>query len=174
MAVNVPSNGDQLKQYLIPLVPTSGVSGRQPFSGQLFKETPGWSVECNATRVRTGHRCEESVHSGKTEDLWQMTTPSAERRIKVRLPLRLPVCLHMVNGSPGINSFTENISGDGLYCISPIRFVPRESLTADVWLPAAGPARCGAVIRCKVRVMRSDALVVGGGFGIGCRIETYT
>jgi hypothetical protein len=54
MAVNVPSNGDQLKQYLIPLVPTSGVSGRQPFSGQLFKETPGWSVECNATRVRTG------------------------------------------------------------------------------------------------------------------------
>jgi len=103
-----------------------------------------------------------------------MTTPSDERRIKVRLPLRLPVCLHMVNGSPGINSFTENISGDGLYCISPIRFVPHERLTAEVWLPTAGPARCGAVIRCKVRVMRSDALVVGGGFGIGCRIETYT
>jgi hypothetical protein len=103
-----------------------------------------------------------------------MTTPSAERRTKVRLPLRLPVCLHMVNGSQGINSFTENISGDGLYCISPIRFVPRESLHVDVSLPPAGSARCGAVIRCQVRVMRADALMVGGGFGIGCRIETYT
>src|SRR5271169_4052191 len=100
--------------------------------------------------------------------------PWPERRSHTRLPLRLPVRFNKVNGSPAINSYTENISSEGFYCISPRPFAPGDCCEVDVSLPSCGTDRCGAVIRCQVRVVRADASGVGPRFGIGCHIENYT
>jgi len=85
--------------------------------------------------------------------------------------LRLPVRLN--KGSASIESVTENISSDGFYCISPTRFVPGESFKVDVSLPGFQADHSGIVIRCEVRVTRTEKPQVGLGFGIGCHIENY-
>jgi hypothetical protein len=102
-----------------------------------------------------------------------MKTLPAERRGRSRLPLRVPVRLNPVDGSASIHTFTENISSDGFYCICPKRLAPGDTYRVDVSLPGSHADPGGIVIRCHVRVMRTDTPGVGLGFGIGCRIENY-
>jgi hypothetical protein len=102
-----------------------------------------------------------------------MTTVPSERRSRARLPLRLPVRLNMPDGSGSIDSFTENISSDGFYCLSPRRFEAGENFKVDVSMPGFQVDHSGIVIRCQVRVMRTDPPGARLGFGIGCRIEHY-
>lgn len=101
-----------------------------------------------------------------------MNTLPTERRGRARLPLRLPVRLNTPDGSLSIDSFTENISSDGFYCICSKRLTPGEVFKVDVSLPGF-QADQGIVIRCQARVMRTDAPGVGLGFGVGCHIENY-
>jgi hypothetical protein len=101
-----------------------------------------------------------------------MTTVPAERRRRARLPLRLPVRLNRVGGA-SIDSFTENISSDGFYCICPTRFAAGESVKVDLSLPGFQADHSGIMIRCQVRVTRTETPEVGSGFGIGCHIENY-
>jgi len=102
-----------------------------------------------------------------------MINVPAERRTRARLPLRLPVRLNSLDGAVSVESYTENISSDGFYCICPQRFAPGESFKVDVSMPGFQADHSGIVIRCQVRVMRTDKPALGSGFGIGCRIENY-
>jgi hypothetical protein len=97
----------------------------------------------------------------------------AERRNRARLPLRLPVRLNALDGSASVESFTENISSDGFYCICAQRLMPGQSFKVDVSMPGFQTDHSGIVIRCQARVMRTDRPTGGTGFGIGCRIENY-
>jgi hypothetical protein len=96
-----------------------------------------------------------------------------ERRKSERLPLRLPVRFMRVSSN---SFFTENISSDGFYCISPDPFMPGDRLEVELLLPAHNPGRCEKRVRlnCQVQVVRIDSTWLGPGFGIGCRIETCT
>jgi len=96
-----------------------------------------------------------------------------ERRKSERLPLRLPVRFMRVQAN---SCFTENISSEGFYCISPDPFMPGDRLDVELSLPAHNPGRCEKRVRlnCQVQVVRIDSTWLGPGFGIGCRIETCT
>jgi len=101
--------------------------------------------------------------------------PLIERRKYERLPLRLPV--RFINERGAITScFTENISSEGFYCVSPDPFVPGDLLEVELLLPAHNSDRGEKRVRlaCKAQVVRIDSTWLGPGFGIGCRIEAYT
>ena len=98
-----------------------------------------------------------------------------ERRKYERLPLRLPVRFINERGS-ATSCFTENISSEGFYCVSPDAFVPGDRLEAELLLPAHNFGRGEKRIRliCEAQVVRIDSTWFGPGFGIGCRIEGCT
>jgi hypothetical protein len=98
-----------------------------------------------------------------------------ERRKYERLPLRLPV--RFLNERASANTcFTANISSEGFYCVSPVQYVPGDRLEVELLLPAhnAGRDEKRVRLKCQAQVVHIDPLWPGPGFGIGCRIETYT
>jgi hypothetical protein len=97
-----------------------------------------------------------------------------ERRKYERLPLRLPVRFINERASSA-SCFTENISTEGFYCVSPDAFVPGDLLEVELLLPAHNPGRREKRVRlkCQAQVVRIDSTWLGAGFGLGCRIETY-
>jgi hypothetical protein len=98
-----------------------------------------------------------------------------ERRRYERLPLRLPVRLSRsgVMVSAGV---TENVSSQGFYCVSPDPFVLGDRLQAVLLLPAhnLNQSEMRVCLTCQAHVVRLDSTWLGPGFGIGCRIETYS
>jgi PilZ domain len=101
--------------------------------------------------------------------------PLMEHRKYERLPLRLPVRFINERGS-ATSCFTENISSEGFYCVSPDPFVPGDLLEVELFLPAHNPGRGEKRVRltCQAQVVRIDSTWLGPGFGIGCRIEACT
>ena len=97
-----------------------------------------------------------------------------ERRKYERLPLRLPV--RFINERAPATSFTENISSEGFYCVSPGLFTPGDRLEVELFLPAHNPGHGEKTVRlkCQAQVVRIDSTWLGHGFGIGCRIDAYT
>jgi len=98
-----------------------------------------------------------------------------ERRKYERLPLRLPARFINDRGSATC-CFTENISSEGFYCVSPDPFVPGDLLEVELLLPAHNPGRREKRVRliCQAQVVRIDSTWFGPGFGIGCRLERCT
>ena len=98
-----------------------------------------------------------------------------ERRKYERLPLRLPVRFINERGSETC-CFTENISSEGFYCVSPDPFVPGDLLEVQLLLPAHNPGRDEKRVRlkCQAQVVRIDSTWLGPGFGIGCGLKTCT
>ena len=117
----------------------------------------------------------ESAKQRKSEDLRRMNPPSTERRKHERLGLRLAVRFTSSDGSPPINCFTENISSNGFYFISPETFELGEQRDAHLLLPSRGYSRSGdnVDLRCKVRIVRVDSMPANSGFGVACQIEKY-
>ena len=105
----------------------------------------------------------------------RMTPSRGERRKHERLPLCVPFVLGMAHGATAVTCLTENISGNGFYCICPEPLVPGERLEVHILLPTHGTSRYPAKVdlTCQVRVVRvnSDSPV---GFGVGFEIESYT
>jgi len=101
--------------------------------------------------------------------------PLIERRRYERLPLHLPVRFINERGS-ATPCFTENISSEGFYCLSPDPFVAGDRLEVELLLPAHNPGRGDKRVRlrCQAQVVRIDSTWFGPGFGIGCRLETCT
>src|SRR5579862_4195239 len=98
-----------------------------------------------------------------------------ERRKYERLPLRLPVRFINERGSATC-CFTENISSEGFYCVSPDPFMPGDLLDVELLLPAHNLDRGEKRVRlvCQALVVRIDSTWLGPGFGIGCRIKAST
>jgi PilZ domain len=97
---------------------------------------------------------------------------SGDRRKRSRVPLHWTMRLFTQPGKPPAESVTENLSSEGLYCITKERFKPGQRLQCEIVIPATLGVESPVVIECHVTVRRVEPL--HGGFGLGCHIEDYS
>jgi hypothetical protein len=105
-----------------------------------------------------------------------MSPSRSERRKHERLSLCVPVVFGAAHGATVVTCLTENISGNGFYCICPEPLVPGERLEVHILLPTHGSSRYPAKVdlACHVRVVRINSAGSSRGFGVGFEIENYT
>jgi len=99
--------------------------------------------------------------------MWRMSSGArldtvADRRKRKRVAVHWRVRLFR-QPEQWVDTTTENLSSEGLYCICQEPFKPGESLGCEFW-----PLR-NLYSDCKVR--RLEHLTEG--FGLGCHIEDY-
>ncbi len=94
-----------------------------------------------------------------------------ERRKRQRLALHWPVRLFSQRGRASVESITENLSTEGLYCISTKPFKTGERLRCEIVIPEALGLDAPIMLECHVIVRRVEYL--RSGFGVGCHIEDY-
>jgi PilZ domain-containing protein len=99
-------------------------------------------------------------------------TVSGDRRKRPRVALHWPVRLFKQPGILPAESITENLSSEGLYCITKEPFKPGERLQCEIVIPTTLGLEAPAVLECHVTVRRVESL--RGGFGLGCHIEDYS
>ena len=75
-------------------------------------------------------------------------------------------------GRPWVKSNTENLSSEGLYCITEERFKLGDRLQCEIIIPATFGLESSMVLECHVTIRRVENLP--RGFGLGCRIEDYS
>jgi len=97
---------------------------------------------------------------------------SVDRRKRTRVALHWPVRLFKQPGILPAESITENLSSEGLYCITKEPFKPGERLQCEIVIPPTLGLDAPAVLECHVTVRRVESL--RGGFGLGCHIEDYS
>ena len=99
---------------------------------------------------------------------------SGDRRRRKRVALHWPVRLFRQPEQPSVESITENLSSEGLYCITREPFRLGERLQCEIVLPGEflGSSEPSIRLQCHVTVMRVEHL--DRGFGVGCHIEDYT
>jgi hypothetical protein len=98
---------------------------------------------------------------------------SDERRKRMRVALHWPVRLLRQPGRPSVETTTENLSTEGLYCITSEPFQPGERLRCEIVIPGEsfGFSESAIRLQCHVTVRRVENL--SSGFGLGCQIEDY-
>jgi hypothetical protein len=87
-----------------------------------------------------------------------------------RAELECTVLLFRRGEAKGIKAKAQDISGHGLYCISPEPFSPNEQVECDVIIPAENGNTL--VLRFQGHVVRVVAGASGSGFGVACSL-TY-
>ena len=98
---------------------------------------------------------------------------AGERRRRRRVSLHLLVQLRRQQGTSLIEGITENISSEGLYCISQEKFELDARLQCKIMIPEGSfGLESSRVLDCRVTVRRVEELPTG--FGLGCQIEDYT
>jgi len=99
---------------------------------------------------------------------------SDDRRKRPRVALRWPVRLFRQPEGRSIESTTENLSSQGLYCIASEPFRPGERRRCEIAIPGESLGFLDSSIRlqCHVAVRRVEHL--DRGFGLGCHIEDYS
>jgi hypothetical protein len=99
---------------------------------------------------------------------------SDNRRKRKPLAVHWPLRLFRQPGTGAVESTTENISGEGLYCVSRQPFKPGERLQCEILIPRAsiGASESALRLQCYVTVRRVEELP--DGFGLGCHFEDYT
>jgi hypothetical protein len=95
-----------------------------------------------------------------------------DRRKRKRASLHWPVRLFRRPEGQSIQSITENLSSEGLYCITKEPFKPGERLRCEIVIPATFGLESPIVLECHVTIRRVESL--HRGFGLGCHIEDYT
>lgn len=97
-----------------------------------------------------------------------------DRRKRQRVSLHWPVRLFRQTGRPSVESVTENLSSEGLYCITREPFKNGERLQCEIVLPGEifGSSEPSLRLQCHVTVRRVEHL--DRGFGLACHIEDYT
>lgn len=99
----------------------------------------------------------------------------ADRRKRLRARLHWPVRLSGASHPRVIETTTENLSSTGFYCFSEDGFARGERLDCVIAIPTQAPGDIRMLfLRCRVEVMRVDETATPRGFGIACRIETYS
>ena len=100
-----------------------------------------------------------------------MVSPG-ERRKRRRVALHWSLRIYRLEGD-WIESATENLSSEGLYCIVPRPFEVGARLQCEVVFPEAslGLLEESPRLKCAVVVTRVEAL--DEGFGLGCHIDDY-
>ena len=99
---------------------------------------------------------------------------SDDRRKRPRVALHWPVRLFRQSEGPWVESTTENLSSEGLYCTTIEPFKPGERLQCEIVIPgeSLGFSESSIRLQCHVTIKRVEHL--DRGFGLGCRIEDYT
>ena len=99
---------------------------------------------------------------------------SGDRRRRKRVALHWPVRVLREPGVPLVETATENLSSEGLYCISKQPFRTGDRLLCEIVLPREifGCSEPSLRLQCHLRVRRVEHL--DRGFGVGCHIEDYT
>jgi PilZ domain-containing protein len=102
-----------------------------------------------------------------------MATPG-DRRKRPRVALHWPVRLFRQPEGQSIESTTENLSSQGLYCIASEPFKPGERLQCEIFIPgeSLGFSESSIRLQCQITVTRLELL--DSGFGLGCHVEDYT
>jgi hypothetical protein len=102
--------------------------------------------------------------------------PTFDRRRFERLRLKLPLQFRLEDGSEVTDCFTENISSEGVYFISLRSLTLGERLEVDLVLPlqSSGSNQMRVHLKCCAQVARVDESQGRLGFGVACRIETYS
>ena len=97
---------------------------------------------------------------------------SDDRRKRPRVAVHWTLRLFRQPGKPPAETVTENLSSEGLYCVTHQRFKPGERLQCEIVIPANVGTGSPVVIECHVTVRRVESL--HPGFGLGCHIEDYS
>jgi PilZ domain len=97
-----------------------------------------------------------------------------DRRKRRRVSLHWPVRLLRQRGMPPVESITENLSSEGLYCITKEQFKQGQRLQCEIVIPGEsfGSPEPYLRLQCHVTVRRVEH--IHGGFGLGCHIEDYS
>ena len=100
--------------------------------------------------------------------------PSSDRRKRKRVAVQWPMRLFRQRGMPPVESITENLSSEGLYCVTRERFKRGERLQCEIRIPGEsfGSPEPFLRLQCHVTVKRVEH--VHRGFGMGCHIEDYS
>jgi hypothetical protein len=98
---------------------------------------------------------------------------SGDRRKRPRVAVHWPVHLFRQPEGPSVESTTENLSSEGLYCIAREPFKPGVRLQCEIIVPAATLGfESPVVLECQLTIRRVEQLP--SGFGLGCHIEDYS
>src|SRR5260370_14617599 len=99
---------------------------------------------------------------------------SGDRRKRKRVAVHWPVRLLRQPGKLPVEGTTENLSSEGLYCITQERFKRGERLQCEIVIPeeSAGSPEPYLRLQCHVTIERVEH--VHRGFGLGCHIEDYS
>jgi hypothetical protein len=97
-----------------------------------------------------------------------------ERRKRKRVAVHWRVRLFREPGGQWLETTTENLSSDGLYCICQEPFKPGKLLECVIVVPGEsfGSPEPLCRLRCHVMITRVERLPEG--FGLGCHIEDYS
>jgi hypothetical protein len=102
-----------------------------------------------------------------------MTSAFLERRKRARATLRWTAQLRRPSSEDLIDTYTLNVSSEGLYCISPVPFEPGETLQCLLEIPAFDGQREPRTLYCEATVVRLDRLE-GDRCGIALQIQDYS
>jgi hypothetical protein len=96
------------------------------------------------------------------------------RRSVARLPLAYTLILSKQGEELRVVTKTENVNYKGFYCVSERRFLPHERLDCEMVIGASRFHGDDLVLHALVEVLRVTPLGVDKGFGVACRLESYT
>jgi hypothetical protein len=96
-----------------------------------------------------------------------------DRRKRQRVAVHWRVRLFRQPGTQWVETTTENLSSEGLYCICQEPFKRGERLACVIVVPGEGFGSAEPLLRlqCQVIVRRLEHLPEG--FGLGCHIEDF-
>jgi hypothetical protein len=103
---------------------------------------------------------------------WKPST-IVDRRSTARLDLSYEVSLSRPGEAFGTVAKTENVSSKGFFCLSEQPFFPGEMLNCEMAIPGGFDAN-DLILSAVVEVLRVIPRHMTGGFGIACRLESYT
>lgn len=114
--------------------------------------------------------------SDKWEENWEFfpdeRMASEDRRRRPRYQLRCTV--HLKSGNRQLVAETQNISSEGLYCLSPLPLEPGELVAATLEFPGhGGLSNSGMSLDLKLTVIRVEPQRESGKFGIACLMKDY-
>ena len=78
-------------------------------------------------------------------------------------------------GCAAVETVTQDLSSEGLYCLVGVPFVPGEVRECILHVPARDPEddTRSVPVSCCVRVVRAEGLAETGLYGVACRVENY-
>jgi hypothetical protein len=96
----------------------------------------------------------------------------SDRRWWPRLSLRYGIRLYRPdNQEVAVTAQTDNLSGQGFYCVSEEPFSPGDHLQCELLIPAPHVPSANLTLHRRVRVLRLEIKGLEPGYWIACQFE---